>query len=172
MPIVLVIGAWHVRNERVLGSSQFSGSQAVTLYCWHAAGVEAAVRGVEHRRGARGLGCHPGGWDDLRTTCPSWWACDADEPLADGASWDEMSRRGVEVLRAHPRESVEVYVRGPRPRGRGPGTDTVRRFLGIGPSPLLAAALFTWNAVVWALASIGAVVGLRSVAPTRRTGRS
>ena len=162
VPVVVVLGAWHVRNERELGTSQFSGSQAVTLYCWHAAEVRAQVDGVSVGEAREGLGCHRGGWDDLASSCPSWWDCDAAQPLADGAAWDEMSRRGIDILRDNPVESAEVYVRGLVREVAGPGTDTVRRFLDTGSSPALVAALFSWNALLWALAAVGAVVGLRS----------
>lgn len=162
VPVAVALGAWHVRNERELGTSQFSGSQAVTLYCWHAAEVRARVDGVSIGEARERLGCHRGGWDDFASSCPSWWDCDAAQPLADGASWDEMSRRGIDILRDNPVESAEVYVRGLVREVAGPGTDTVRRFLDTGSSPALAAALFSWNALLWALAAVGAVVGLRS----------
>jgi 4-amino-4-deoxy-L-arabinose transferase-like glycosyltransferase len=162
VPVAVAFGAWHVRNERELGTSQFSGSQAVTLYCWHAAEVRARVDGVSIGAARERLGCHRGGWDDLASSCPSWWDCDSARPLADGAGWDEMSRRGIDILRDNPVESAEVYVRGLVREVAGPGTDTVRRFLDTGSSPALVAALFSWNALLWSLAAVGAAVGLRS----------
>ncbi|HEY5173086.1 MAG TPA: hypothetical protein VIK54_15285, partial [Acidimicrobiia bacterium] len=43
-----------------------------------------------------------------------------------------------------------------------PGTDTVRRFLHVRSSVALIVVLSAWNILVWALAILGAVVGLRS----------
>lgn len=162
LPIVVVVGAWQVRNRRELHSSQVSGTQSVTLYCWHAAEVTARANGVGMRDARRQLECPPGGWDDLAAVCPSWWACDARRPLADGPSWDEMGRRGIEILTDHPVESAEVFARGLVREIVGPGTDTVRRFLHVRSSAVLTALLLSWNALMWSLAFVGAVVGLRS----------
>jgi 4-amino-4-deoxy-L-arabinose transferase-like glycosyltransferase len=162
LPTALVVGGWMVRNHDEVGSWQLSGSQAITLYCWHAAEVEALDRGVSMQEAREHLECPAAGWDDLRTVCPSWWACDARQPLADGASWDEMGRRGMEILMDHPGLTANVMIRGLAREVVGPGTDTVGRFLHVDSSPPLFGVLLLWNLLVWALALVGAAVGLRS----------
>ena len=162
LPIVLVVGGWMARNHDEVGSWQLSGSAAITLYCWHAADVEARDGGVSIQEAREQLECPPGGWDDLRTVCPSWWACDADQPLADGASWDEMGSRGIDILTDHPLLTGEMFIRGLAREVAGPGTDTVGRFLHVDSSPALFALLLLWNLLLWSLALVGAAVGLRS----------
>ena len=126
---------------------QFAGSQPLTLYCWQGAAVEAHATGVGIREARRELGCAPGGWDNLATVCPSWWACDAERPLADGRSWDEMGSRGIDILKKHPVLTGEDMLKGLVREVVGPGTDTVRRFLHVRSSPLLVELLFLWNAL-------------------------
>jgi 4-amino-4-deoxy-L-arabinose transferase-like glycosyltransferase len=162
LPIALVVGGWMVRNYDEVGSWQLSGSAAITLYCWHGAEVEARDSGVSMQEARKQLQCPPGGWDDLRTVCPSWWACDADQPLADGASWDEMGDRGIDILTDHPFLTAEMFIRGLAREVAGPGTDTVGRFLHVDSSPALFGLLLLWNLLLWSLALVGAVVGLRS----------
>jgi 4-amino-4-deoxy-L-arabinose transferase-like glycosyltransferase len=162
VPTVVIVGAWNVHNHERVRSWQISGSQALTIYCWHAAEVEARVSGVGVKEARRRLECSPGGWDDLASGCPSWWACDARQPLADGPSWDEMNRRGVRILREHPTQTAVVMARGLVREVAGPGTDTVGRFLHVRSSKPLSAVLFLWNVFLWSLAAVGAVVGLRS----------
>lgn len=161
LPSVVLVGGWMVRNHDAVDSWQLSGSQAITLYCWHAAEVEARANGVTIRDAREDLECEPGG-GEITTVCPSWWACDERQPLAHGPSWDEMNRRGIEILMRHPLESTEVFVRGLVREIAAPGTDTVGRYLHADSSPALAAVLFLWNIVLWALAIVGAAIGLRS----------
>jgi len=161
LPILVVVGGWMVRNHYEVDSWQVSGSQAITMYCWHAAEVEARMNGVGIREARRGLECAPGG-GEITVRCPSWWACDEQHPLAHGPSWDEMNRRGIEILMKHPVEAAEVFVRGLVREIAAPGSDTVSRYLHTNPSPGLTALLVTWNVMLWSLALVGAVVGLRS----------
>ena len=65
LSVVVVTGAWNLRNHDAVNSWQISGSQAVTLYCWHAAAVDAQVHGESITTSRQRLGCPPGGWDDL-----------------------------------------------------------------------------------------------------------
>jgi 4-amino-4-deoxy-L-arabinose transferase-like glycosyltransferase len=160
--VVVVTGAWNLRNHDAIGSWQISGSPAVTLYCWHGAAVDAKVAGTSIAAARQQLGCPPGGWDDLETACPPFWDCDVPRPLADGASWDEMNDRGIEILTDHPVDTAEVMARGFVREIVGPGTDTVGRFLHVGSSPVLVAALMLWNSLLWVFAVVGAFVGLRS----------
>jgi hypothetical protein len=59
-----------------------------------------------------------------------------------------------------------MMIRGRAREVAGPGSDTVRRFLHTRSSLALSGLLFSWNAVLWCLALVGAIVGLRS--PLRR----
>jgi hypothetical protein len=59
-----------------------------------------------------------------------------------------------------------MMTRGRAREVAGPGSDTVRRFLHTRSSLALSGLLFSWNAVLWCLALVGAIVGLRS--PLRR----
>ena len=162
LPIVAVVGAWQVHNHYAVNSWQVSGSAGVTLYCYNAAAVQAKVtgRGIEGVR--RELGCDRGGWQNLKTACPPFWNCNVAHPLANGPGFDEMSSKGLNILERHPVETTEVVLQGVARELGGPGTDTVRRFLHVRSSVALIVALSAWNVLVWALAVVGAVVGLRS----------
>jgi hypothetical protein len=161
LPIVVVAGGWVVRNHDAVNSWQVSGAQAAALYCWHGAAVEARATGEGIRAARERLQCEPGGFD-LAAVCPSWWACQARRPLADGPSWDEMGRRGTKILVQHPVQTAEVMVKGLVREVAGPGTEKVSRYLHIRSSLPLVALLALWNALLWLLALVGAVVGLRS----------
>jgi 4-amino-4-deoxy-L-arabinose transferase-like glycosyltransferase len=162
LPIAVVVGGWEVRNHRAVGSWQLAGTAGVTLYCYNAAEVNAHATGVSLKASRRDLGCNPSGWDDLKKSCPSWWGCDVQHPLANGKGFDEMSHRGVRIMARHPVETAEVFVAGLLREVFGPGTDTVGRFLHVRSSPLLTTPLFVWNLALWSLAFVGAFVGLRS----------
>jgi hypothetical protein len=107
------------------------------------------------------LGCAPNGFD-LAVVCPSFWACGAAHPLADGHGFDEMSSKGVHILTRHPVQSAKVVVAGAVREIVGPGTDTVGRFLHVRSSHALAVPLFVWNLLLWAFALVGAAAGVRS----------
>jgi len=161
VPSLVLVGGWMVRNQYTVDSWQVSGSQAITLYCWHAAEVEARANDETIQAARERLGCHRSGFD-VAVLCPSWWACDEPQPMAHGPSWDEMNRRGVEILVEHPVDSAVVFARGFVREIAAPGTDTVSRFLHADSSPALTALLLAWNVVLWSLALVGAVVGWRS----------
>lgn len=162
LPIVLVVGGWMLRNHDTLDSWQISGSQSLASYCWHAAEATARAEGIGMREAREQLECDPDGGVDIVAVCPSWWACDVPRPGGHGPSWDEMNRRAVDILTDHPVESAEVFLRGVALVAAAPGTDTVARFLNVQSSVPLAAVLFVWNATLWILAMVGAVVGVRS----------
>jgi hypothetical protein len=159
----VLVGAWLRRNHETIDSWQLSGSQALTMYCWHAAEVEARVRDVSILEARRDLECHPGGRvHNLDVLCPSWWSCDVEHPLAHGPSWDEMNRRGFDIVREHPFVAARVYLTGLGRELAAPGTETVRRYLDVDSSALLVTVLVVWNVALWSLAVLGAVIGLRS----------
>jgi 4-amino-4-deoxy-L-arabinose transferase-like glycosyltransferase len=106
-PIVAVVGGWQVRNHYAVNSWQVAGAPAATLYCYHAAEVEGQATDQGTRATRQRLRCNPSGWDDLRNVCPSWWPCDARQPLAHGPGFDEMRDRGTAILRQHPVETAE-----------------------------------------------------------------
>ncbi len=162
LPIVAVVGGWQVRNHYAVNSWQVSGSAGVTLYCYNAAAVQAKVMGRDIEVARKDLGCDRGGWDDLKTVCPPFWNCNVQHRLANGPGFDEMSSKGLNILKRHPVETTEVVLEGAAREIGGPGTDTVRRFLHVRSSVALIVVLSAWNILVWALAILGAVVGLRS----------
>jgi 4-amino-4-deoxy-L-arabinose transferase-like glycosyltransferase len=161
LPIVAVVGGWQVRNHYAVHSWQVSGTAGIVMYCYNAAAVEAKVDGTSVPTARRKLGCAPNGFD-LAVVCPSFWACDAKHPLADGHGFDEMSSRGVHILTRHPVQTAKVLVAGAAREIVGPGTDTVGRFLHVRSSHALAVPLFVWNLLLWSFALVGAVVGVRS----------
>jgi hypothetical protein len=163
LPIAAVVGGWQLRNHERVGSWQVSAAQSIVLYCDDAAQVEADLSGerleaVEHR-----FGC-PFNKNDLDTDCErqAGWACWVPDPDAPGQGFDELGREGRQILLDHPVESARVLASGLAREVAGPGTDTVARYLDVGPSPALTGGLFVWNAVVCAFAAWGAVAGLRS----------
>lgn len=163
LPILLVVGGWQVRNHSAVGSWQLSGATGLLTYCSNAAQIEAREAGITVDAARRRLGCPPSG-EDPHGVCASTvgWSCRIPDPDADGQGFDEWNRRGLEIMADHPVQTARVMVEGVVRQIAGPGTDTVRQYFDVGASVPLALGLFTWNAVLWAFAVVGAVVGLRS----------
>jgi 4-amino-4-deoxy-L-arabinose transferase-like glycosyltransferase len=163
LPILLVVGGWQVRNHSAVGSWQLSGATGLLTYCSNAAQIEAREAGITVDAARRRLGCPPSG-EDPDGVCASTigWSCRIPDPDADGQGFDEWNRRGLEIMADHPVQTARVMVEGVVRQIAGPGTDTVRQYFDVGASVPLALGLFTWNAVLWAFAVVGAVVGLRS----------
>jgi 4-amino-4-deoxy-L-arabinose transferase-like glycosyltransferase len=151
LPVAVVVGGWQLRNHTTAGSWQLSGISSVNLYCYDAAEVETMDSGRTLDVVLDEFGCPPrdAGWG---------WMSD---PGA-GERLDEWGRRGVQILLEHPAQYARVLAGGIVRQIAGPGTDTVARYLGIDPSPALTAVLFVWNALLWGVAVVGMVVGLRS----------
>jgi hypothetical protein len=160
LPVVAVVGGWQVRNHYAVHSWQVSGTAGIVMYCYNAAAVEAKVDATSVRAARRKLGCAPDGFD-LAVRCPSFWACHAKRPLADGHGFDEMTTKGAHILTHRPVQSATVLVAGAVREIMGPGNDTVGRFLHV-RSSALAVPLFVWNLLLWSFALVGAVVGMRS----------
>jgi hypothetical protein len=62
----------------------------------------------------------------------------------------------------HPLQTARIMVEALVRQVAGPGTDTVGQYFGASASIPLVLGLFSWNAVLWAFAAVGAVAGLRS----------
>jgi hypothetical protein len=163
LPIAVVVGGWQLRNQARVGSWQMSAASNIVLYCDDAAQVEANLSGRPLEAVEDRFGC-PSDDDDLNTDCErqAGWSCWVPDPTAPGQGFDELGREGREILLDHPGQTVRVIATGLASEVAGPGTDTVARYLDVGPSPALTGGLFLWNAVVCAFAAWGAVAGLRS----------
>lgn len=163
LPIAVVVGGWQLRNQARVGSWQMSAASNIVLYCDDAAQVEANLSGRPLEAVEDRFGC-PSDDDDLNTDCErqAGWSCWVPDPTAPGQGFDELGREGREILFDHPGQTVRVIATGLASEVAGPGTDTVARYLDVGPSPALTGGLFLWNAVVCAFAAWGAVAGLRS----------
>jgi 4-amino-4-deoxy-L-arabinose transferase-like glycosyltransferase len=162
LPIALVVGGWQLRNHARVGSWQVSAVPSINLYCDNAAEVTANVSGESLETVMDRFGCP--GEDDLDTNCErqAGWTCWVPDPDAPGQGFDDLGREARQILLDHPVQTGRVLGEGLAREIAGPGTDTVALYLGVGPSPPLTAALFTWNAVLWSFAALGAVAGLRS----------
>jgi hypothetical protein len=162
LPIALVVGGWQLRNHARVGSWQVSAVPSINLYCDNAAEVTANVSGASLESVMDRFGCP--GEEDLDTDCErqAGWACWVPDPDAPGQGFDDLGREARQILLDHPVQTGRVLGEGLVREIAGPGTDTVARYLDIGPSPPLTAVLFAWNAVLWGFGALGAVTGLRS----------
>jgi hypothetical protein len=162
LPIVLVVGGWQLRNYTSVGSWQASAVPSINLYCDNAAEVEANRSGASLESVMDRFGCP--GEEDLDTDCErqAGWACWIPDPDAAGQGFDELGREARQILLDYPVQTARVVGEGFVREIAGPGTDTVARYLGVDPSPVLTAVLFVWNVQLWGFAAVGAVVGLRS----------
>jgi hypothetical protein len=162
LPIALVVGGWQLRNHARVDSWQVSAVPSINLYCDNAAEVTATVSGSSLESVMDRFGCPVE--EDLDTDCErqAGWACWVPDPDAPGQGFDDLGREARQILLDHPVQTGRVLGEGLVREVAGPGTDTVARYLGVGPSPPLTAVLFAWNAVLWGFAAIGAVIGLRS----------
>jgi 4-amino-4-deoxy-L-arabinose transferase-like glycosyltransferase len=163
LPIVVVVGGWQVRNQSTVGSWQLSGATGLLMYCSNAAQVEARTTGTSMDAMQRRLGCPASGEDpDGVCTSTEGWTCRVPDPDANGQGFDEWNRQGLEIMADQPVQTARIMVEGVVRQIAGPGTDTVRRYFNAAGSIPLALGLFSWNAVLWAFAAVGAVAGLRS----------
>jgi hypothetical protein len=158
----LVVGGWQLRNYTSVGSWQASAVPSINLYCDNAAEVEANRSGASLESVMDRFGCP--GEEDLDTDCErqAGWACWIPDPDAAGQGFDELGREARQILLDYPVQTARVVGEGFVREIAGPGTDTVARYLGVDPSPVLTAVLFVWNVQLWGFAAVGAVVGLRS----------
>ena len=163
LPIVVVVGGWQLRNHYAVHSWEVSGVAGYNLYCFDGAAVEANTTGQSIYTVRARLGCDRNGAGvDPRTGCPPFWNCNVKEPLANGPGFDKMGSKGLRTLVQHPVQTARDELTGEVREVAGPGTDTVSRYLHVRASVVLAAPLFVWNVLLWSLAAVGAVVGLRS----------
>jgi 4-amino-4-deoxy-L-arabinose transferase-like glycosyltransferase len=162
-PIVLVVGGWQFRNHSEVDSWQLSGATGLLLYCSNGARIEARTTGVTMLAARERLGCPTEGEDpDGDCTSTEGWTCRIPDPSASGQGFDAWNRRGLEIMTDHPAQAARIVVEGVVRQVVGPGTETVRQYLDVPASPPLAVGLFSWNALLWALAGVGAAAGLRS----------
>jgi 4-amino-4-deoxy-L-arabinose transferase-like glycosyltransferase len=163
LPIVLVVGGWQVRNHSTVGSWQLSGATGLLTYCSNAARIEARTTGMSMDATQRRLRCPASGEDpDGLCTSTMGWTCRVPDPDANGQGFDEWNRKGLEIMADRPVQTARIMVEGVVRQIAGPGTDTVRRYFNVGGSIPFTLGLFSWNAVLWAFAAVGAVAGLRS----------
>jgi hypothetical protein len=162
-PILLVVGGWQLRNHSAVDSLQLSGATGLLLYCSNGARIEARTTGATMLAAREHLGCPTQGEDpDGDCTSTEGWTCLIPDPGARGQGFDEWNRRGLQIMTDHPVQAARIMVEGVVRQVAGPGTDTVRRYVDLPASPPLVLGLFSWNALLWALAGVGAVAGLRS----------
>lgn len=161
LPIVVVVGGWQARNHSAVNSGQLSGASGHLMYCYDAAAVQAVVAGSTISAARRQLGC-PIRHVNPQGPCTPAVGCRVPDATANGQGFDEWTHKALDILSEHPVQTVRVFAEGAVREIAGPGTDEVRRFLHIDASVPLTAALFLWNLVLWVLAAVGAVVGLRS----------
>jgi 4-amino-4-deoxy-L-arabinose transferase-like glycosyltransferase len=163
LPIVVVVGGWQVRNHSAVDSWQLSGATGLLLYCSNAAQIEARTTGTSMEATRQRLGCPTEGEDpDGVCTWTQGATCRVPDPDASGQGFDEWNRRGLEIMADHPVQTARIMVEGLVRQVAGPGSDTVRQYFEAPSSIPLTMALFSWNAVLWAFAGVGAVAGLRS----------
>jgi 4-amino-4-deoxy-L-arabinose transferase-like glycosyltransferase len=162
-PILLVVGGWQLRNHSAVDSWQLSGATGLLLYCSNGARIEARTTGATMLEARERLGCPTEGEDpDGDCTSTEGWTCRIPDPGARGQGFDEWNHRGLQIMTDHPVQAARIMVEGVVRQIGGPGTDTFRLYLDLPASPPLVLGLFSWNALLWALACVGAAAGLRS----------
>jgi hypothetical protein len=162
-PILLVVGGWQLRNHSAVDSWQLSGATGLLLYCSNGARIESRTTGTSMLAARERLGCPTEGEDpDGDCTSTEGWTCLIPDPGARGQGFDEWNRRGLQIMTDHPVQAARILVEGVVRQVAGPGTDTVGRYVDLPASPPLVLGLFSWNALLWALAGMGAAAGLRS----------
>ena len=145
VPIVVLCGAWQVRNHHEVGSWRFSGVEAKNMYMFRAAGVVAHEAGIS--------------------------LADAQDQLVDelgpvgtrraGERYDQLYRAGVRIIRDHPVAALENAANGLRSE-----LFEVRvkffDYLGISPASWLAALALAALLAFYALCGYGIVLVARA----------
>jgi 4-amino-4-deoxy-L-arabinose transferase-like glycosyltransferase len=162
-PILLIVGGWQVRNHSTVDSWQLSGATGLLLYCSNGARIESRITGASMEAARERLGCPTDGEEpDGDCTSTDGWTCRIPDPGASGQGFDEWNRQGLEIMADHPVQAARIMVEGVVRQIAGPGTDTVGQYVDVPASPPLVLGLFSWNALLWALAAVGAAAGLQA----------
>jgi hypothetical protein len=104
LPIVIVVGWLDVHNHSTVNS--WHRAQAVTLYCWNGAGVEAGERRIREARHA---------WSASRSDSISHWRPHGGRARSNPSPTVRAGTRwavGERILMHHPIQATEVMVQG------------------------------------------------------------
>jgi 4-amino-4-deoxy-L-arabinose transferase-like glycosyltransferase len=138
LPVVMLIGGWQLRNDREVGSSRYSGIEAINIYADRGAYVLARHDGISvgdaYRKLRRQLSASP-----LAKCSPA--GCSPAQPSRPGPYYDELLSRGITILTSYPIVTVEESVKGLAREAFGPGGETVGRYLGVRDSTPLKVIL-------------------------------
>ncbi len=96
LPVVVLCGAWQVRNHHEVGSWRFSGVEGKNMYEYRAAGVVADQTGISVERAGVRLRAEFGPRGAERQ----------------GTYYDRMFRAGLRIVRAHPISALKYSARG------------------------------------------------------------
>ena len=139
LPVVVMIGGWQIRNHYEVGSWRYSGIEAISIYGDRAAYVLARHEGISvdaaNQRLARQLS------SSRLATCHAGKPCLPARPSRPGPFYDELYRRGFDILKEYPVTTLQESGRGLARDVFGPGTETVGRVLGVEHSTLLKLVL-------------------------------
>ena len=97
MPVLLLVGGWQVRNAEQVGSSRFSGIEAVNMMKYRAAGVVAEREG--------------GDWREVRRELMDLYGPEF-EGGSTGEYYDRMYEKGLELVLEDPVSLVKVTSAG------------------------------------------------------------
>jgi len=97
LPVLLLVGGWQVRNAEQIGSSRFSGIEAVNMMKYRAAGVVAEREG--------------GDWREVRRELMDRYGPEF-EGGSTGEYYDRMYDKGLEIVLEDPVSLVKVTAAG------------------------------------------------------------
>lgn len=148
MPVLLLVGGWQVRNAEQIGSSRFSGIEAVDMMKYRAAGVVAEREG--------------GDWREVRRELMDQYGPEF-EGGSTGEYYDRMYEKGLELVLDDPVSLAKVTVAGAwRTAFSFPvDLDGVFERWGIPDTDFVRFVISYVMVPVWCLAVLGVAVSLR-----------
>jgi len=134
IPQIVILGTWQWRNLRAFGSPRLSSIEAVNMYFFRGGGVVARREGLSFGAAK----------DQLSKELP-----DPSTFPTQGAYFDEMYSRGIDIVTSHPIDYAIVAIEGLISSAIGPGREPLNMLLGDRVSLAAAAVYLVTLCLLW-----------------------
>lgn len=149
LPQVLIVGIWKVRNSRLFDSTRLSPIESINMYLYRGGAVVARRDGLSFGEAQERLGAELPAESSFQSQ---------------GAFFDDMYARGVDILVSHPVDSAIIAAEGVLSAMVGPGREPLSLLLGDTLSRPAIALYLLAIALMWLLVVVYLWFALRNEA--------